>query len=64
MAKPAKRCRARKTAKVRPHAPRAAGGEPVEQPFEPFPGDGAGDEAGQDAWLLEREAEDVQRDGR
>jgi len=73
MAKRAKRRRAREAAKLRPRAVPAAGGEPVEQgpsllgraaresvenPLE----DLRGDEAAQDAWLLEREAEDIQRE--
>lgn len=72
MAKPVKRRRARQAAKRRPRAPQAIGETPVEQgaallrpgeresvedPLEDFPDDE------QDAWLLEREAEDIQRDG-
>jgi hypothetical protein len=74
MAKRAKRRRARQAARLHPGAPQANGDEAVEQgpallrraerasvenPLEDFPGE----EAAQDAWLLEREAEDVQRDG-
>lgn len=73
MAKPAKRRRARQAAKRRPGALQAIGENAVEQgpallrrgeresvedPLEDFPDDA------QDAWLLEREAEDIQRDGR
>ena len=60
MTKPAKRRRARKAAKGRTQIPRAATTEPVEVPAE----DLADREVAQDAWLLEREAEDIQRDGR
>jgi hypothetical protein len=60
MAKPAKRRRARKTAKVRPQIPESAGTEAAEVAQE----DLAERDAGQDAWLLERQAEDIQRDGR
>jgi hypothetical protein len=60
MPKPAKRRRARKTAKVRPQIPKAAETESVEVPRE----DLADREVARDAWLLEREAEDVERDGR
>lgn len=74
MAKPAKRRRARPAGKPRAGAPDAIGENPAEQgpallrpgeresiegPLEDFPED----ESAQDAWLLEREAEDVQRDG-
>jgi hypothetical protein len=60
MTKPAKRRRVRKTAKVRPQIPGAAGAESVEVP----PEDLADRDVAQDAWLLEREAEDIQREGR
>jgi hypothetical protein len=60
MTKPAKRRRARKAAKVRPKTPQDTGTESLEVPAE----DLADREVVQDAWLLEREAEDIQRDGR
>ncbi|OFZ87840.1 MAG: hypothetical protein A2W21_14110 [Betaproteobacteria bacterium RBG_16_66_20] len=74
MAKPAKRRRVRQAVKPRAGAPDASGENPpeqgrallrpgeresVEDPLEDF----AEDESAQDAWLLEREAEDMQRDG-
>lgn len=60
MTKPAKRRRTRKTARVRPQPPRAAATEPAEVAAQDL-----GDrDVEQDAWLLEREAEDIQRDGR
>ena len=74
MAKPAKRRRARQTAKLPPDAPQAAGDDLVEQgptllrraagisvegPLTDIPGD----DLAQDALLPEREAEDIQRDG-
>lgn len=60
MTKPAKRRRARKAAKGRTQTAQAAEREPVEVSTE----DLADREVAQDAWLLEREAEDIQRDGR
>lgn len=72
MAKRAKRRRARQANKLRPGAPLAFGDNPVaqgpallqpgeresvEDPLEDFPDDAAS----QDAWLLEREGEDIQR---
>jgi len=71
MAKPAKRRRSKRAGKRRAGALPASGGNPVEQgaallrpgeresvedPLEDFPDDE------QDAWLLERGAEDIQRD--
>jgi len=71
MAKPAKRRRPKQAGKRRAGALPASGGdsvaqgaallrpggrESVEDPLEDFPDDE------QDAWLLEREAEDIQRD--
>ncbi len=78
MPKTAKRPTARKTAKPRtrtlpagaftpdaggppdeePGSPRAAKRESVEDPLEDF----FDEEPGQDAWLIEREADDIQRD--
>ena len=73
MAKSAKRRRPRKAGKLRAGALPAGGDNPVaqgaallrpggresvEDPLEDFP------DGGQDAWLLEREAEDIQRDDR
>jgi hypothetical protein len=74
MAKPAKRRRARQTAKLHSHALQAAGSDLVEQDPAPLRraerisvegplGDIPDDGLAQDAWLLEREAEDIQRDG-
>ena len=75
MAKPAKRRRPRHPTKLRAGALPAGGEAPVEQgaallkpgeresvedPLEDFPDD----ERAQDAWLLEREGEDIQRGGR
>jgi len=71
MAKPAKRRRGKRAGKARAGALPAGGDNPVaqgaallrpgeresvEDPLEDFPDDE------QDAWLLEREAEDIQRD--
>ena len=71
MAKPAKRRRPKQTGKQRAGALPAGGDNPVvqgaallrpgeresvEDPLEDFPDDE------QDAWLLDREAEDIQRD--
>jgi hypothetical protein len=71
MAKRAKRRRARQMNKLRPGALHAFGENPVaqgpallrpgeresvEDPLEDFPDDGS-----RDAWLLEREGEDIQR---
>ena len=73
MAKPAKRRRVGQAAKLRPGAPRAIGDNAVEQgpallrrveresvedPLDDF----SDDEVAQDRWLLERQAEDIQRD--
>jgi hypothetical protein len=60
MPKPAKRRRARKAAKVRPQIPRPAATGSAEVPQE----DLADRDVGQDAWLREREAEDIEREGR
>jgi hypothetical protein len=60
MTKPAKRRRSRKTTKLRPQPPPVAATGPVDVP----PQDLGDRDVGQDAWLLEREAEDIQRDGR
>ena len=74
MAKPVKRRRPKQSGKRRAGALPASSDNPVEQgaallrpgeresvedPLEDF----AEDESAQDAWLLEREAEDMQRDG-
>lgn len=60
MTRLAKRRRTRKRARLRPQPARAAPADPVEVPEQDL-----GDhDAEQDAWLLEREAEDIQRDGR
>lgn len=60
MTKPAKRRRTRKTARQRAQPPRAAATEALDIP----PQDLGDRDVEQDAWLLEREAEDIQRDGR
>jgi hypothetical protein len=73
MAKPAKRRRARQAAKLRPGPLPSIGENPIEQgPALLRPGeresvedpldDSSDDDAAQDAWLLERVAEDMQRD--
>lgn len=60
MTKPAKRRRARRAAKRHAQVPQSTVTEPAEVPAE----DLDEREVARDAWLLEREAEDIQRDGR